>query len=451
SYFSSIALALSASTRAEAFTFTSSTPSQCQNIVVTWSGRGQPPFRLLIIPPGLAVRTFSIPSSAYQGNYGSFSTPLLFNQNQHLMLSMSDATGATAGGISGLLMVGPPQGASQCNMVLHKICFPGDDFFFSLDSDLQQCQPYPFTLYDEAIQPITIAAFVPLGSSFVLNPPMGSSFSWIANLTAGTSVTSDFPDEGRKGGTSPIKVVGLMNNNSCLAPTVVTSSRSGVTSSRMTSTLGSSQTSKSNSGQGGSKIRTIIGAAAGGFALVGITAFLFFCFSRNGCAKSGYRPNQKVDFIYDLVSPHDVFILPAGYTPALAPQESSHNSALASTPFLSATPAQHASTAIPLASRFGKANSAPQFDNSNAPLQFHDPNAPHRLGTPDLSQQQFSLNAPQRFGAPNVPRLITQISRRPWNCGWNFLHNIRRVGHQYQVYRRQTMLACLPQPCRSGH
>jgi hypothetical protein len=212
--------------------------------------------------------------------------------------------------------------------------------------------------------------------------------------------------QGRKGGTSPIKVVGLMNNNSCLAPTVVTSSGSGVTSSRTTSTSGSSQTSKSNSGQGGSKIRTIIGAAAGGFALVGITAFLFFCFSRNGCAKSGYCPNQKVDFIYDLVSPHNVFILPAGYTPALAPQESSHNSALASTPFLSATPTQHPSTAIPLASRFGKANSAPQFDNSNVSLQFHDPNAPHRLGTPDASQQQFSPNAPQQFGAPNVPRLI---------------------------------------------
>jgi hypothetical protein len=236
---------------------------------------------------------------------------------------------------------------------------------------------------------------------------MGSSFSWIANLTAGTSVTfSMINSQGRKGGTLPIKVVGLTNNNSCLAPTVVTSSGSGVTSSRTTSTSGSSQTSKSNSGQGRSKIRTIIGAAAGGFALVGITAFLFFCFSRNGCAKSGYRPNQKVDFIYNLVSPHDVFILPAGYTPALAPQESSHNSALASTPFLSATPAQHASTAIPLASRFGKANSVPQFDNSNAPLQFHDPNAPHRLGTPDASQQQFSPNAPQRFGAPNVPRLI---------------------------------------------
>ncbi|EDR15565.1 uncharacterized protein LACBIDRAFT_291440 [Laccaria bicolor S238N-H82] len=404
SYFSCVALALSASTRAEAFTFTFSTPSQCQNIAVTWTG-GQPPFQLLIIPPSGTIRTFSIPSSAYQGNSGSFSTPLLFGQNQRLMLSMSDATGAASGGISDLLTVGPPQGASQCNTT-----DPGVDFFFSLDGVLQQCQPYPFTQYGGAIQPITITAYVPLGNSFVLNPPTGSSFSWIANLPAGTSVAFSMIDsQGRNGGTSPIEVVGLTNNNSCLATTVVTSSRSGVTSSRTTST---SQTSKSNSGQdnngtsqGGSKIGIIIGAAVGGFALVGIAAFLFFCFSRNRRAKPGYRPNQKVDFTYDPVRPPspDPFILPAGYTSAaLAPQVSQHHNSAPVSPFLSTTTSQHASTAIPLAPQFGRANSPPQFDSSNAPLQFHDPNAPQRFGTPNASQQQFSPNAPQQFGTPNT-------------------------------------------------
>lgn len=400
SYFSCVALALSASTRAEAFTFTFSTPSQCQNIAVAWTG-GRPPFQLLIIPPGGTLRTFNIPSSAYQGNSGSFSTPLLFSQNQRLMLSMSDATGVTAGGISDLLTVGPPQGASQCNTT-----DPGADFFFSLDSDLQQCQPYAFTQYDGAIQPIAITAFVPLGNSFVLNPPTGSSFSWIANLTAGISVAFSMIDsQGRNGGTSPIKVVGLTTNNSCLTTTVVASSGT-------TSTSRSSQTSKSNSGQtnngtshGGSKIGIIIGAAVGVVALVGIAAFLF-CFSKNRRAKSGYRPNQRVDFTYDPVRPPspDPFILPAGYTSAaLAPQLSVHNSAPVS-PFLSTTPAQHASTAIPLVSQFGRANSPPQFNNSNAPPQFHDPNAPQRFGTPNASQQQFSPNAPQQFGAPNVPQ-----------------------------------------------
>jgi hypothetical protein len=209
--------------------------------------------------------------------------------------------------------------------------------------------------------------------------------------------------QGRNGGTSQIKVVGLTTNNSCLTTTVVTSSGSSVTSSRTTSTSGSSQTSKSNPGQGGLKIGTIIGAAIGGFALVGLAVFLFFCFSKNRRAKSGYRPNQKVDFTYDPVRPPsaDPFILPAGYTSALAPQVSAHNSAPVS-PFLSATPAQHASTAIPLASQFGRANGPSQIDNSNAPLQFRDPNAPQRFGTPDASQQQFSPNAPQQFGAHNI-------------------------------------------------
>lgn len=210
--------------------------------------------------------------------------------------------------------------------------------------------------------------------------------------------------QGRNGGTSPIKVVGLTSDKSCLTTTGVTSSGSGVTSSRTTST---SQTGKSNNNgtsQGGSKIGIIIGAAVGGFALVGIAAFLFFCLSRNRRPKSAYRPNQKTDFTYDPVRPPspDPFILPAGYTSAaLAPQVSPHNGAPAS-PFFSTTSAQHASTAIPLASQFGRANSPPQFDNPNVPLQYHDSNAPQRFGTPNASQQQFYPNAPQQFGAPNT-------------------------------------------------
>ncbi|EEC00036.1 hypothetical protein MPER_00119, partial [Moniliophthora perniciosa FA553] len=64
---------------------------------------------------------------------------------------MSDATGPLSGGTSDLLTVGDTQTGTSCNTTL-----PANDFFFSTDDTLEQCKPYPFTLYDGAILPLTI-------------------------------------------------------------------------------------------------------------------------------------------------------------------------------------------------------------------------------------------------------------------------------------------------------
>ncbi|KAF8168178.1 hypothetical protein B0H34DRAFT_49908 [Crassisporium funariophilum] len=281
-------------TVANAFSFTNSNPTQCDNITFKWSG-GQPPFRVLMIPPGGTIKNLSVPSSAFQGNEGSFSTVLNIAENQRLVLTMSDATGVTAGGVSDVLTVGTSVGGQACDTR-----DPGVDFYFSLDTDLEECKTYPFTAYEGAVQPITIVGIVPLGQSFTIRPPIGSSFTWKNNLTAGTPVTFAMSDSvGKIGGTSSVRVVKLSTDKSCLTNTSGNPSSTTISGPSNTSnpSNGSDTSSRSNTG-------VIAGAAVGGVVLVALLAFLaFFCmrkrrkdrypdrpFSSNGDKEGTYDP-----------------------------------------------------------------------------------------------------------------------------------------------------------------
>ncbi|KAF8898817.1 hypothetical protein BD779DRAFT_1464899 [Infundibulicybe gibba] len=239
------------------FNFTTTRPTQCDDLTVNWSG-GKPPFRLIIVPPGDAVRNLSIPSSAYNGETGSFSTQLTYVQNQKLILSMSDATGPLTGGTSDVLIVGPPVSGQNCNTTRATI-----DFFFSLDSDLVQCRPYPFTQYPNATLPITVLVLLPLGQSFVLYPPPADTFVWTANLTTGTPVSFAVSDsQGRSGGSSSVRTVLGSNNSSC-----ITNSSSG--------------NAPNTTNKHTLKTGAIIGAAiAGTAALAILTALAIWFFKR---------------------------------------------------------------------------------------------------------------------------------------------------------------------------
>ncbi|TFK41234.1 hypothetical protein BDQ12DRAFT_733544 [Crucibulum laeve] len=297
-----------------AFSFSSSSPSQCDDLSVKWSG-GQPPFRLLILPPGGTIRNISIPSSAYQSNQGSFSTQLGIAENQRIILSMSDATGATAGGVTDVMTVGPSMSGTGCNTT-----DPGTSFFFSLDADLVQCKPYPFTQYAGAILPVSILAIVPLGESFVINTPPSDSFTWTANLTAGTSVSFSMTDAaGRVGGTSSIRVVQSSNDASCITTTATSSSASRTSSFTGSSSPSSTGNSDKSTSKSSSNLGVIIGAAAGGAVVCAIAAFLvYFCFIKRRRNSNEGVHHHKVDLTYDPAgapAPEGAsYLLPGQYT-----------------------------------------------------------------------------------------------------------------------------------------
>ncbi|KAJ3506021.1 hypothetical protein NLJ89_g7106 [Agrocybe chaxingu] len=254
-------------------------------VIITLPG-GQQPFRLLVISPGQPIRNFSIPTDAFQNDAGSYTMQLLLNQHQRVLLSMSDATGVTAGGITSLLTVGASTSGVQCNTTS-----PVPDFFFSLDGDLEECKSYPFTLYSGAVQPITITGFIPNGQSFQIAPTVGDSYTWKNNLTAGTSVSFSMTDsQGRTGGTSDIRVVKLSGDQSCLSTSTLAGASSTTTSS------GSQNTDTGGAGSPNegkkSNVAAIAGGAAGGVVALLLAGLLAFFFMRR---RKKPQPSEKAD------------------------------------------------------------------------------------------------------------------------------------------------------------
>ncbi|KAF9787260.1 hypothetical protein BJ322DRAFT_1107323 [Thelephora terrestris] len=267
------------------FTYEFGALGSCDNLEVSWTG-GQGPFELLLVPVFGTPRTFQIPASAVNNSKGVYNASVNFPPSQKMFLVMSDATGLGSGGTSLILEVGPSVSGNNCNTT-----DPGVDFFFNLDSALTQCRTYVFSGYDEAVQPITIAGFIPGGNTFQLSPPTGpSAYNWQADLEAGTSVIFAMTDsKGRNGGSSDIKLVGTSGDSSCLNSTFPTS-----TSNPPTATLTlPTNSSTPSTGQGGKKnsgpnVLTLALASLGGVLALAIVAVLIFYFQRKRKREGAY-------------------------------------------------------------------------------------------------------------------------------------------------------------------
>src|SRR6267154_122551 len=116
---------------------------------------------------------------------------------------------------------------------------------------------------------------IPGGESVVLNPPTGSSFNWVADVKAGTSLIFLMTDsQGRQGGSSDLMTVALSNDVSCLnatSPSSTTSVPSSTSSGVVTTSSGASPTSSqstSSSSNVGAIAGTVVGCAIAIAALV---------------------------------------------------------------------------------------------------------------------------------------------------------------------------------------
>ncbi|TCD69907.1 hypothetical protein EIP91_005731 [Steccherinum ochraceum] len=268
------------------FTFDYGDAASCSPFEVSWSG-GSPPFQLTLIPVFGTPRFVDIPASNFNNGKGSFSTPIPFPKDQKVLVSMSDASGQGSGGTSDVITVGDALGGKTCNTT-----DPGVDFFFDLNTALNQCRPFTFSGFDGAVQPVTITGVIPDGSTFILKPPTGpTSFDWLANVKAGTSILFMLSDsKGRKGGSSDVKVVGVSDDNTCL------SSSSPATASAApshTSTASPTTTSGANSGASSpskSNVGLIAGLViAGVFVVAVIGVIVWFMRRRRNHGQFGHR------------------------------------------------------------------------------------------------------------------------------------------------------------------
>lgn len=310
------------------FTFSFGDATQCDDFPISWSG-GSPPFSLQLTPLFGTPRTVQIPSSSFSNGRGSFQTQLPFNISSSFIATLSDASGFGTGGTSSVLKVGKPVGNINCN-----VTDPGVDFFFELNTALQQCRPYTFSGYDKAVQPITITGVVPGGTSFFLNPPTGpTSYDWLADAAAGTSIIFIMTDsQGRKGGSSDQKLVGVSDDSSCLSsqsPSSVSIVPSATASNPTTTSSGADHSGSSSPsgdtashGVSGAVIAGAIVAAVIGILAIGLIVW-FFCTRRRRQSYSSYDRRSRVN-------PIDL-----GQEPANHPDEVSHLPAVSPYPFSS--------------------------------------------------------------------------------------------------------------------
>ncbi|KAH9949235.1 hypothetical protein B0H21DRAFT_144317 [Amylocystis lapponica] len=272
--------------QADNFTFSYGTASQCDNFAVSWTG-GTPPFQLTLIPVYAEQQTLNIPSSSVSNGAGSFEVQLPFNDTQTMVVVMSDASGFGSGGVSNVITVGPSRDGSQCDTSAQH-----PDFTFGLSvSQFTECQTVVFTDYAGAVQPLTIFGMVPGGTSFMLQPPTGStSFNWVVDAAAGTTILfTAFDSRNRTGGTSYLYAVGASNSAACLVgqspssvinpPSFTSAITGGAGASSLVSstgtpgagTVGVSRTSASSSGTGTSSSPVSSTAAAGGSPSASLT------------------------------------------------------------------------------------------------------------------------------------------------------------------------------------
>lgn len=386
---------------AHGFPFTHTDPTECGDMTVTWEG-GSPPFRLLIVPDGQTLRNISIPDNSFDGTTGSFTTPMPWVAGTRLILSMSDATDLTAGGISNILTLGPANGATCDTTVIQA------DFFFSLEGNLEQCGQFPFSGYELANRPVSVFGFVPNGRHFSVEGVQDTSFSWRVTEPAGTSVFFFMTDANQRNGGVALREVGPSGDSSCLSPVRPSSSSpsptSGTgrpsgsgTSRRPAPSDGAddgSSTGDEKEEKKGSNIGLIVGAAAGGFVALGLFAFIaVFCFKRK---RKQNNPTGEVKIDIDaptapFKSPSNTYLLPSSYNGSnsnLAPNQ-------AAAPY-----AQHSyQSSISYGAPMGGSSlqTRPSYQAATPTASMHpaeyNPYAANEMGALGHSSQQSTSNA----------------------------------------------------------
>ncbi|OAX32054.1 hypothetical protein K503DRAFT_805557 [Rhizopogon vinicolor AM-OR11-026] len=272
-----------------AFSVTVGTPTQCDNLVVSWTG-GQAPFQILLTPFASPMRNFSVPASAFSNGKGSYSiTELPFKTGTQFLLVMSDATGFASGGTTTILTVGSPVANNDC------VTGPGvPEFDFSTPLQLSQCAEYEFTDFGTAVLPATITGLIPGGEYMVFNVT-GPIYTWIADVVEGTNIAWIMIDSlGNQGGVSPLTTVLSSSNTSCLndnSPSSTTSAPSQM-SGQSTPQTTSQAPSQTQSPSKPTNVGVIAGATVGGVALLIIAGIC--------CRRKASRQSRRKDDDHDV-------------------------------------------------------------------------------------------------------------------------------------------------------
>lgn len=132
-------------------------------------------------------------------------------------------------------------------------------------------------------------ALIPGGESLILHPPTGPSYTWIADVSAGTTLVFVMTDsQGRQGGSSDLETVSLSNNATCLSSNSPSSTASVPSSTTASTSTGVSPTS-TQSTSSSSNTATIVSAAIGCVvALAALVSLGMFLLRKRRASRSLY-------------------------------------------------------------------------------------------------------------------------------------------------------------------
>ncbi|KIM86796.1 hypothetical protein PILCRDRAFT_816050 [Piloderma croceum F 1598] len=305
------------------------TPQQCQNLSISISGSGQPPYRAVVVPSGPTplpnnVEVRKILDLPFPGNSSTLSFQLKYPENSQFVVVVSDSSGFGTGGTSTAAQV--QTGSSDTS------CF-GDTqvspaFSFSTDPANQLVQCSPIRIYwdpTNASGVVDVFAVIPGGQSTEINQGTlttvaneGLGFNWPVPIRVGTTVMLLVGDSRGIGSAGSVQQNVQQGesaiNNTCLnasSPSSTPGSPAGgayPTGSNGAGTGGNSGSGSgsgngNNNGSGGSssgKSNTgaIVGGVVGGVvALIAIVLVCLFCLRRRRLDAKG-KTHTSVDLFH---------------------------------------------------------------------------------------------------------------------------------------------------------
>lgn len=254
------------------------TPTQCDDLTVSWTG-GQAPFEILLAPSLETYQNIPVPASAFSNGKGSYSIPQLSLQTgTHFVLTMSDATGFGSGGTTNQLTVGNPVENNKCNTTV-----ASPPYIFTLTpAQLTQCGQFTIGVDSGAVLPVTITQLIPGGQPFVWNSVNSFTFSSVVNVNTGTNLLYFVTDSaGRQGGVSGFEQVLGSSDSSCLnanSPSFTAGMSATATATTTASPTPVSSSSSSNN-------VALIAGTAGGGAVVLTALVILMCLWRKRRAR----------------------------------------------------------------------------------------------------------------------------------------------------------------------
>ncbi|OXG22911.1 hypothetical protein C367_03838 [Cryptococcus neoformans Ze90-1] len=230
------------------FTLENTSPKQCEEVEIKWSG-GQSPWSLTIIPAYDYPTTVSIPSSSYDGNTntGSYNWTVNYPSGTSFVIMMSDGSGTGTGGVSPLYKISGTS-SSSCNLRS-----ASTDFLFYLnETSLTQCDPVEIYWDASAVSPVSILGAIPGGQVFQLVSADGDTTSlvWNTNIQSGTKVIFAAFDSGthKQGGSSDLLTIGGSSDSSCIDSSSPSSTSSASQATQTGTSANSSSGTKTNVG-----------------------------------------------------------------------------------------------------------------------------------------------------------------------------------------------------------